>query len=256
MSAKGKYQEFDPLSPEEFAALERSILDRGVDVPIVLDEVGTVLDGHHRLAICKKHGITDYPTIVKAGLSEEEKRNLAQSLNMARRSLTRDQKQRQIRNRLKRNPEHSDRLIAQSLGVDHKTVGRVRGEMEAGGEVPHVERKVGLDGVRYKMVERRKPTDAEGGEIPQRLESVFACASEHTTLANLITDVKRRATALANRSPLFGRLKALQRHLSSAEAVLKETSPHAIHRPCDGEGCDECGGKGYLVVGEIPQRKG
>lgn len=62
MNANGKYQEFDTLTPKEFAALERSILDRGVDVAIVLDEDGNVLDGHHRLAICEKHSITDYPT--------------------------------------------------------------------------------------------------------------------------------------------------------------------------------------------------
>lgn len=144
MTINGRYQEFGRLTPEEFAALERSILGRGVEVAIVFDEHGNVLDGHHRLTICEKHGISDYPTTIRTGLTEDEKRDYAQTLNMARRNLSREQKQKQVRNRLKRNPEHSDRLIAQALGVDHKTVGRIRTEMESGGEVPHVERKVGL----------------------------------------------------------------------------------------------------------------
>jgi ParB-like chromosome segregation protein Spo0J len=255
MSASGKYQEFDPLSPEEFAALERSILDRGVQVAIVLDEHGNVLDGHHRLAICKKHKITDYPTTVKAGLSEEEKRNYAQSLNMARRSLSREQVQKQIRNRLKRNPEHSDRLIAQALGVDHKTIGRVRAEMELSGEVPQVERKIGLNGMQYKASTKLKLADAVGGAVPQRLERVFGSRAEHASLANIVADVKRRVGELSKHSALYSQLEALRRHLASAEAIIRQSSPHAIHAPCKGNGCEACGGKGYVTCGEIPQRR-
>ena len=40
-----KYQEFDPLTPEEFVALENDILERGVLVPIEFDEDGHVIDG-------------------------------------------------------------------------------------------------------------------------------------------------------------------------------------------------------------------
>lgn len=171
---------------------------------------------------------------------------------MARRNLSREQKQKQIRNRLKRNPEHSDRLIAQALGVNHKTVGRVCKEMESGGEVPHIERKVGLDGMRYKTPAKPKLTDADGGEVPQRLEKVFACRTEHTSLANVITDVKRRAGELAKRTPLNAKLTALRRHLTSAQEIINQTSPHVIHSDCQGEGCDGCGTKGYLTTGEIP----
>lgn len=254
MTAIGLYQEFEPLTAEEFAALERSILERGVEVPIILDEDGNPLDGHHRLAICQKHGITDYPTIVKAGLSEDEKRNLAQSLNMARRSLSREQKQVQVRNRLKRNPEQSDRLIAQELGVDHKTVGRVRGQLESAGEVPRLERKVGLNGMPYKPPAKPKVFDAGGGEVPQRLESIFNCRSTHSSLANTIADVKKRAGELANRSPLYLQLEKLRHHLTTAENILQQTSPHAIHRSCEGQGCDGCGGQGFLTAGEFPRQ--
>ena len=256
MNTDGYYQEFDRLTPEEFAALEHDILERGVQVPIVFDESGNVLDGHHRLSICQKHGITDYPREVKRGLSEEEKRDLAQSLNMARRSLTRKQRQQQIKNRLQRHPEHSDRKIAQALGVDHKTVGRLRKQLESTGEVPQVGCKVGLDGMSYKMPEKPKIVDAEGGEVPQHLEKVFNTRGEFTSLLNTIADVKRRSHELANRSSLRDRRKVLQRHLSAAEDLLTKSTPHVIHSACEGQGCETCHQLGYLTGGEVPQQQG
>jgi hypothetical protein len=46
----------DPMSPEEYAALERSILTEGCRDALVL--WGDVLvDGHHRYGICQKHGL-------------------------------------------------------------------------------------------------------------------------------------------------------------------------------------------------------
>ena len=253
MSADGRYQEFEPLSPEEFAALERSILDRGVEVPIIFDESGDVIDGHHRLKICKKHNITNYPSIVRSGLSGDEKRDLAQSLNMARRSLTREQRQEQIRNRLKRNPGQSDRLIAQALGVDHKTVGRIRASMVSGGEVPHVERKVGVNGMPYTAPPKPKLTDSEGGEIPQHLVPVFLLRGEQTSLLNSVMETKSRLLSFANRSPLQNRSASFRRQFDAIEQVLRETLPHAVHRPCGGVGCHDCGDKGYWTGGEFPQ---
>ncbi|OUM03698.1 plasmid replication/partition related protein [Variovorax sp. JS1663] len=46
----------DPLSPEEYEALERSILDEGCRDALIL--WGDVLvDGHNRYGICRKHGL-------------------------------------------------------------------------------------------------------------------------------------------------------------------------------------------------------
>ena len=47
-----------PLTPEEQALLERSLLDEGCRDPLVLWSQGNVLlDGHHRHRICTAHGI-------------------------------------------------------------------------------------------------------------------------------------------------------------------------------------------------------
>ena len=45
-----------PLSPEEFSQLETNIIADGCRDPLVTWD-GTLIDGHNRYAICKKHGI-------------------------------------------------------------------------------------------------------------------------------------------------------------------------------------------------------
>ena len=151
IKATGPYQLLDPLPPEDFAALEADILERGVVVAIEFDEHGNVLDGHHRLAICKKHGITDYPKIVREGWTEEQKRTHSRRMNLARRQLTAEQKRKVIAEELRESPTTSNRRIARLLGVDHKTVASVRGKLVAGGEIPHVSVVAGGDGKEYGL---------------------------------------------------------------------------------------------------------
>ena len=142
IKATGPYQLLDPLSPEDFAALEADILERGVLVPIEFDDDGNVLDGHHRLAICQKHGL-EYPQIIREGWTEEQKRTHSRRMNLARRQLTRQQKRKLIEDELKETPTTSNRKIAKLLGVDHKTVATVRDRLALGGEIPHVNEEDG-----------------------------------------------------------------------------------------------------------------
>jgi len=151
IKATGPYQLLDPLSEEDFAALEADILERGVLVAIEFDEDGNVLDGHHRLAICKKHGIEDYPKIVRTGWTEEQKRTHSRRMNLARRQLTREQKRSLIEAELRETPSSSNRKIARLLGVDHKTVASLRTKLAAGGEIPHVSTVSGGDGKTYGL---------------------------------------------------------------------------------------------------------
>jgi ParB-like chromosome segregation protein Spo0J len=85
------YQFLPSLSLDEYEALRESIRKYGVIQPVIVDEKGTVIDGYHRVKVCKELGI-DYPTKVIEGLLEEEKENLSVSLNIKRRHLTKDQK--------------------------------------------------------------------------------------------------------------------------------------------------------------------
>jgi len=68
-----KYQLLGKLRPEEYVALEADIRERGVQVPVEVDEEGNVLDGHHRVEIAKRLG-KPYETLVRRFATEREKR--------------------------------------------------------------------------------------------------------------------------------------------------------------------------------------
>lgn len=140
------YQVMPPLTEAEYRALRDDISANGVLIAIEMDEHGNILDGHHRLAVCRELGITDYPRVIRAGMSEEEKRAHARRLNMSRRHLTQEQKRTIIREQLKETPSLSDRYISAALGVSDKTVGSQRKNMIATAEIPQLLSTVGADG--------------------------------------------------------------------------------------------------------------
>lgn len=153
------YQVMPPLTEEEYNELKADIAARGVMVPIEYDEHGNVLDGHHRLQICAELGIRDFPKVIRAGMTEDEKRTHARKLNMARRQLNREQKQGLIREQLRETPEISDRKIATMLGTSHPTVAKQRQSMEESGELEKFTSSIGTDGKeRPRQVERKPVT--------------------------------------------------------------------------------------------------
>lgn len=85
------YQLLPSLSDTDYARLRADIAERGVLVPVEVDEHGEILDGHHRVRIAQELGV-DYPTVVRPGMAEHEKRLHAVALNLARRHLTDAQK--------------------------------------------------------------------------------------------------------------------------------------------------------------------
>jgi ParB-like chromosome segregation protein Spo0J len=114
-----------PLSDEEYAALKADIAERGVLVPVVVDQYGRILDGHHRRRIADELGI-GCPTAMREVNDDSDARDIAYQLNLSRRQLNREQRQELIRAELTHDPHRSDRAIARLLGVDHKTVGAWR----------------------------------------------------------------------------------------------------------------------------------
>ena len=164
------YQVMPDLTADEYAELKADIKARGVMVPIEFDEQGNPLDGHHRLRICEELGITDYPKVIRAGMTEDEKRTHARKLNMARRQLSQEQRRNLIREQLRETPEKSDRQLGTALGVDHKTISKQRASMESIGEIPQCDR-VTSDGRTYpkerKTVSVFNPTPAEEKAVKQ-----------------------------------------------------------------------------------------
>ena len=120
-----KYRLLPPLDAETYAGLKANIAVNGVQVPIVKDEKGYILDGFARAKIARELGY-ECPSVTVRGLTEQEKRSQVRALNLARRHLDHAAKRQIIADELKENPRRSNHWIAKSLGVDDKTVASVR----------------------------------------------------------------------------------------------------------------------------------
>ena len=137
------YQLLPPLTAEERAALIESIGTFGILQPIIVDEAGNVIDGHHRAEIAAELGV-DCPRVTVPGLAEDQKLEQALMLNMARRHLDAEQKQALARDLRSRGL--SLRWISERTGIPRSTVHRLT-EGVPNGTPEYVG---GRDGKRYR----------------------------------------------------------------------------------------------------------
>ncbi|MCP5099897.1 MAG: ParB N-terminal domain-containing protein [Chloroflexi bacterium] len=149
------YQVMPDLNDADYQALKEDIRIRGLLVPVEFDEDGNVLDGHHRIRACEELEIDVSLSVIRKGLSEEEKRAHARQLNIARRHLNQAQRRELISGQLKDTPAEPDRTIAAMLGVSHVTVGEERKRLESIGQIDQCDRKTS-DGRTYPA-KRKKP---------------------------------------------------------------------------------------------------
>lgn len=176
-----RYQLLPPLSESEFRDLKADVAAHGVTYPVLLDEDGEVLDGHHRVQAwdeLTREGVrlADYPTKTVKGLSEQEKVERVLALNLHRRHLTRDQRDGLIVDLRKRGM--SERQIAEAIpGTSQPTVHRVLSGDS--GESPEV--VTGKDGKQYRATRPRpeatpeesldgEPEPADVGDEPATFE--------------------------------------------------------------------------------------
>jgi hypothetical protein len=120
---------FPPLPQDEYEALCTSIVEHGVLVPIIKDEKGETIDGRHREMAAAAVG-AECPVEIHTGLTLREKRELSITLNAGRRHMTTAEKRMLATAELMHDQNRSDREIARAVGVDHKTVGKLRREIE------------------------------------------------------------------------------------------------------------------------------
>jgi ParB-like chromosome segregation protein Spo0J len=120
---------FPLLEGEEFEALIHSIERQGLLNPITLYD-GKVLDGRNRYSAAKaaryKFAAKDFVQL-PAGYDPKEFVLIA---NVNRRHLTTEQKKTLVIQIMRERPYASDRQIAKLTGVDNKTVGNYRRELE------------------------------------------------------------------------------------------------------------------------------
>ena len=189
-----KYQIMPPLSADEYKELREDIIQRGVVVPVEIDEHDNILDGHHRVKICKELGLADYPTVLRAGMSDSEKRLHARKLNSARRHMSQEQRRELIRVQLAETPEKSDRQIAAGLGVSNSTVSVARKEMIASGDV--CESHTSTDTLGREQPRQRKPVSifnptALEQKAIQNPAVLNRMASGSVSVATAIREIKR-----------------------------------------------------------------
>ena len=155
-----KYRLLPPLDPETYAGIKANVAVNGVQVPIVRDEAGYILDGFARAQMAKELGY-ECPSVTVKGLTEQEKRSQVRALNLARRHLDRFARRQIIADEIRENPDRSNRWIARSLGVHHDTVIAVRHELASTGQVGQLGALVGQDGKVRPANGSIPPTDPE-----------------------------------------------------------------------------------------------
>lgn len=175
---KPKYQLLGWMSEEEFRSLKLSIAISGkMLTPVVMDENGDILDGHHRDLAYRQLTEEGFkimkpvPQIV-TGLSDEEKRHFALRTNMVRHQITRHQRRQIIADEVRRSPDLANAWIAEVCGVDGKTVAEVRKELESCSEIPIITTFRRRDGKTCpaKVIVPRTPRQAE--EVRQHLKVI------------------------------------------------------------------------------------
>ncbi len=177
--AEQPYQLLPELPSWEYHALKESIRRHGVLLPVIKDDKGKTIDGHHRERACRELGIADYPILTLHGLTEDQKRDHALLLNLVRRKVTRRQLREIIAAELRRTPDISSNWLAEILGTSDKTVEAVREHLIGTSEIPKCETHRGKDGrqqrvtrivtFRSKDAERaREAIAALGDDVPAR----------------------------------------------------------------------------------------
>ncbi len=146
MIAKSKYNLFPDLTPAEYEALKTSIADRGVDIPIIVDGEGSIIDGWHRQKACDELGMFCHREVRRFD-SDEEKLELAVTANAKRRQLNQKQKCALVAAYLKLDPTINDNWLAEMIGGMAKiTVTKVRVRLEATLQIPKLTTFRGKDG--------------------------------------------------------------------------------------------------------------
>jgi hypothetical protein len=173
---------------EGFAQLLAHIQLHGIQHHILVDEHGRVIDGARRLRVAQKLKMKNVPVRVIAGLTETEKYDLAESLNILRRHLTRDQIKKIVSENERtltplvikmRKEGKSLRQIGEMLGLSHETV-RYRLEkagIDATEECPEV--VVGKDGKKYRStkIKPQRQATITVATVAEAGRAIAACQS-------------------------------------------------------------------------------
>jgi ParB-like chromosome segregation protein Spo0J len=139
---------FPLMEGAEFDELVEDIKKNGLQQYIILYD-GQVLDGRNRVRACLAAGWDPF-AIREMCLNGDnwidDPAAYVISVNIRRRHLNAEDRQKFLIQVIAAAPEKSDRQHGKDLGVDHKTIARARAEGEDVGSIPHVDMRTDTKG--------------------------------------------------------------------------------------------------------------
>lgn len=159
----GEYKDVMPdMSDEEYESLKESIRQNGFDpsTPIVVDETGQIIDGHHRFRACRELDIDPITVTV-----EESSIERALRTNLARRDLSSGATRKAVKRYLENHHdgERTQAEVAADLGVSQATVSRAWTEIHPESVSKETQRQ------QVRAILNRDP-DTSSREVAERVD--------------------------------------------------------------------------------------
>jgi len=217
---------FPMMSEQDLRQLGADISKRGLlEGVAVLD--GALLDGRNRLDAMELVGMKvlagNKLDVAHRNVQGVDPYDFIVSKNIHRRHLSPEQKRELIAQLLTATPEKSNRQIAETVKVDHKTVASVRAEKRATGEIPQLTKTVGKDGRARKRPKHRQPTT-----IKQRNPAIAAAVertvarSEESQRSQTLVSASAAAASAAQDPPKANAVS--ERFTDFAMFIAEETA--------------------------------
>lgn len=221
------------LAPEDYHALKTSIEANGVEVPIVVDELGNIIDGHHRYAICP-----DAPHVVRTFDNDWEREAAAIRLNMERRHLSSQQlaEVRKVQRKLAAEMyagvdgvRYTQEQVASILGVSRQFVDKWVDDVKNAtrGRIHVVDPHLLRNDARVKYVRERRVSGATQQEVADELRC------DRSAVAKIEKKIRRRDAEQAAREEITAKLETgaapeVDLRLGDYRETLVDVRCHAV----------------------------
>ena len=224
------------------------ITEDGVRDPVLVDQVGYILDGEQRVEIYDEVGLYCPRKVVHIE-HDWQRYQIALTANVARRQLGRDGKREMIANYLRADPEINDQWLADIVGGTSKNlVLRVRAELEAAHEIRHCPKRRCRDR-KYRPATYVVANTAGEFEAARASVTVLPPAKKATTM-DATTAKRHAARLLAKRGTLAAK----------GDGDLPSLAPSVSIHHCRFQELEERGlvqsGSANLVFADVPYGHG
>lgn len=230
MTSSAVYQMMPALDAETEAALRASIEQWGVLVPVVVNQHGEIIDGHHRARIADELG-RSYRTEIREITDDIEAYRLGVELNMVRRGFS--TKERRVMSVALYEQGHTTRAIGEALGSSQSTIMRdlVAAEVESrDSALPGRTARASREGDREAMFALAAERDERGiGIHPMTaIAGKFGCSTK--TVLKHLSAHPRVAELPARRWSSSGREARRCFGMRAIPAPPPAKDRHPIHR--------------------------